>query len=716
MVEITTASGTEESILEAPAAMVVITAEDIRQRGYTDLAEIIMDLPGFDVILANGTPYILAYQRGYRTPLTQRTLFMIDGQVDNHLYTHEANITRQYPLSNINKIEVLYGPASAVYGANAFLGIINIVTVDGSALEEGEKTIDVNMQAGSYKTRCIDLTTQGNIGEITYAFSGRVFKSDEPDLSDKWGFSSNDWYSNEDVWGPILDFEHEGVKFGEYYDPTDDNAFFGVIGYKNLKLKVNNWVKKEGYGAYYAADRGQNNSFWNRSSRQVYLDYDGDISGKITGHSNLLYRESRIYGIWAEAEPDWNEGMSDYSYISLTEWNSISNSWLFKQNIEATLTENMSILGGIKFERKELTKSYSIPGYWDGCFSPYVPAGSGIGHSTDSIYIQPPPPPADMPTINMIMTEDMGAFVQGIFNAKPFRFHLGLRVDHNSIYGKPVKANFESIYNFIKKSSNPRLSAIYNFADNKAAIKLLYGEAFQEPAPVLLWGGWTGRNANPDLKPEKARNFEFIAIYQMDHLLHDLSLYYGRYENVIKEEAENAGERDIYGLEYKVRYSFPNILPNSPDINGYCYYTFTDVTSSINYNHEIGDWEEGDTDLGDIAPHKINMGIGLPISKYFGLNLNGNYVSERTPYTRNPLRAKGYTIDSYVVLNAVLTYRYKAIDVAFKVKNLLNKEYLHPGGEGANAGNDFTQRSLGYHNSLLPQPDRSFFINVALNF
>ncbi len=107
-----------------------------------------------------------------------------------------------------------------MYGANAFLGIINIVTVDGSALDEGDKGLKVSMQAGSFQTRCIDLTTQGNIGDIAYSFSGRVFKSDEPDLSDKWGFASNDWYSNEDVWGPILDFEHEGVTFGEYYDPN----------------------------------------------------------------------------------------------------------------------------------------------------------------------------------------------------------------------------------------------------------------------------------------------------------------------------------------------------------------------------------------------------------------------------------------------------------------------------------------------------------------
>ena len=137
-------SGIEENILDAPAAMVVITAEDIQNRGYTNLAEVIADLPGFDVVMANGTSYIFAYQRGYRTPFTQRTLLMIDGKVDNHLWTHEAVISRQYALSNVKKIEVLYGPASAVYGPNAFLGIINVVTDDGADLADGENSADVD--------------------------------------------------------------------------------------------------------------------------------------------------------------------------------------------------------------------------------------------------------------------------------------------------------------------------------------------------------------------------------------------------------------------------------------------------------------------------------------------------------------------------------------------------------------------------------------------
>ena len=117
---------------------------------------------------------------------------------------------------------------------------------------------------------------------------------------------------------------------------------------------------------------------------------------------------SRTWGGWPEALPDWREGMQDFSFVSLTQWNSISNSWLFKQRFEAAATDDLVLTGGLKFERKELTKAYDIPGYW-GAFSSTVLStdpgphgqGAGIGHSTDSTYVAPPPPHPNQPPQNL---------------------------------------------------------------------------------------------------------------------------------------------------------------------------------------------------------------------------------------------------------------------------------------------------------------------------
>ena len=705
-VEVELASGVVESIFDAPASMVVVTAEEIRQRGYTHLGEVIVDLPGFDVVVANGTTYIAAFQRGYRTPFTQRTLLMVNGQVDNHLWSQEAVITRQYPLSNVRKVEVLYGPASAVYGPNAFLGIINVITYDGSQVKNGETLSSINIQAGSYETRDVDLSFKGKVADITYAGSARVFKSEEPDFAGEFGYLEERFLTDDKIWGPILQLEHRNRPFGEYQDPTDDSGVMGSVSYKDLELSLTNWVRREAYGPYYASDKIQPNSLWNKSGSNFVIEHKNRVSDNIRGKSQLLYRTSRTWGTAAESVPDWREGMEGNSFVSLTQWNTDNNSWLFKQQFDMPFKTHL-LSGGLKFERKELTKAFDVPGYWEGSFSSSLSAddlgpygqGAGIGHSSDSTYTPPPLPNVEMPPENLAITEDVGGFLQGIWNVGSFRFNTGIRYDHNSLYGN---------------SFNPRASTVYKFSP-EGAVKLWYGEAFQEPAPQLLWGGWSGRQANPDLKPEKARNGELIVMYQTERLFNDVSLYFSKYQNVIKEEAENSGEREIWGLEYKLKYTAPNFIADSSELSGYLNYTFTHVESSDHFNHQSGQWEDGSTELGDIAPHKVNAGVNLPIRSSWNLNIRGNYVGERKLYSRNPLRAKGRTLDSYLVLNGTLNYAYRGLTVSVKLLNLLKKQYFHPGLEQAASGDDFAVRSSGFTNSILPQPGRSYLIKVILN-
>jgi len=531
-IDVTLASGIEESIFDAPAAMVVITAEDIRQRGYTNLAEVIVDLPGFDTVLANGVPYLYAYQRGYRTPSVQRTLLMIDGHVDNHLWTQVAWFTRRFPVSSIKRVEVLYGPASAVYGPNAFLGIVNIVTHDGRDLDpEKNFTSSLNIHAGSYLSRGLDLSLRGKSGEVAYSAAGRAFRSDEPDVSDQFGFITDELYRDRTTWGPILDQERQGRLLGTYYDPTENNGLLGNISFRGTKAGFVWWEKKEGYGPQYVADRVQNNTLWNSDGTEVFVESDQRVTKLLQSSSLLSYRKSHEWGSWAEALPDWNPGMAAHSYISLTEWNSISDSYLFKQQFELGLDKGV-ITGGFKYERKDLTKAYDIPGYWNA-FSSTVPSdepgpygfGAAIGHSSDATYTTVTPPSSSMPPINRDVTKDIGGFIQGIFDNDPFRFNVGVRLDHNSLYGRSI---------------NPRASVILKPTE-QSALKLLYGEAFQEPAPILLWGGWNGRNANPDLKPEKARNLEFVGMARTGRLFNDVSLFYSHLGDRIPGE--------VYGPE-----------------------------------------------------------------------------------------------------------------------------------------------------------------------
>ncbi len=703
-VRVTSPSGVEETLLNAPTSMIVITAADIERRGYTSIADVLYDLPGFDLSLVNGTTYLLAYQRGYRTPWTQRTLVMVDGKVDNSLWTHAAELSRQYPLSNVKQIEVLYGPVSAVYGSNAFLGIINIITRNGREEGTANTSASGHFEFGAFSTYGADVGFRARYKDLAIAVSGRLFRSDEPDLSDRWGYLSNELMSDEEIWGPMLDLEHQGVAFGEYHDPTDDYGIVARVSLRNLTVGYLDWRVREGYGPYYAADRAQNNSFWNKSSRRIHAEYVADLHPRLKSTTCVQYRQSRRYGSWVEAVPDTEPGMEDYSWISYTDWNAIGDSWLLRENLEWRISDAIMLLGGGKWERKDLTKAYDIPGYW-GVYSTTDPSddpgphgyGTGVGHSTDETYARPSPPLAQMPADNRVLTHDLGTFLLGIAEVKQFRFNAGLRIDYNSLFGHSV---------------NPRLSALAKIND-RGAIKLFYGEAFQEPAPVQLWGGWSGRAANPDLDVEKVRTVELLGLYQFRRVFGSVSGYYSHFNDVIMEDALNLGTRDVVGAEATLRFTIPNPIPESADFSGYANYTFNYVRSSMTYDHDLGEWVEGATALGDIAPHKLNVGLNFPIWRYFNLNVRGNYVSRRELYSANPLRGAGKALAPYFRLNMTFLARVGPLRVTVTVINLLDSDYYHPGPERADAGDDFDNRSLGFMNSAIPQPGRHVMLKLG---
>ena len=83
--EITTASMSAESILDAPAPMYIVTREDIKNRGYMDFKDIMNDMPGFDVSNIGGNTEYFAYQRGFRSVFNNRTLFLLNGRTFNTL-------------------------------------------------------------------------------------------------------------------------------------------------------------------------------------------------------------------------------------------------------------------------------------------------------------------------------------------------------------------------------------------------------------------------------------------------------------------------------------------------------------------------------------------------------------------------------------------------------------------------------------------------------
>lgn len=125
---VVTASRRSQSALEAPGAVTVITDDDIRLSGATDIPDLLRRVPGIDV-MAMGASSFNVSMRGFDQRLANKVLVLVDGR---SVYQDFLGFTlwEAIPLSlqEVKRIEVVRGPGSTLYGANAFLGVVNIIT------------------------------------------------------------------------------------------------------------------------------------------------------------------------------------------------------------------------------------------------------------------------------------------------------------------------------------------------------------------------------------------------------------------------------------------------------------------------------------------------------------------------------------------------------------------------------------------------------------
>lgn len=146
--QVTTASRYAQTALEAPAAVSVVTADDIRLFGYRTLAEVLGSMRGLYISYDRAYHYLGT--RGFATPgdYNTRVLLLVDGVRFNDNIYDQAGIGSDFPLDLdlVDRVEFVPGPGSAVYGANAFFGVINVITRKGRQLAGPQ----VSAEAGSH--------------------------------------------------------------------------------------------------------------------------------------------------------------------------------------------------------------------------------------------------------------------------------------------------------------------------------------------------------------------------------------------------------------------------------------------------------------------------------------------------------------------------------------------------------------------------------------
>jgi outer membrane receptor for ferrienterochelin and colicin len=162
------ASRYEQPISKAPSDVYVITDEDIRSSGATDIPTLLRQVPGMEVMQTNSVDFNVSV-RGNNQALANKFLVLVDGR---SIYLDQAGnvIWKLLPvaLMEIKRIEVLKGPASAVYGFNAFDGVINIITKSPDEM----KGTTLHVAGGEVGTLLTSAVHAGTVGNWGYRLSG----------------------------------------------------------------------------------------------------------------------------------------------------------------------------------------------------------------------------------------------------------------------------------------------------------------------------------------------------------------------------------------------------------------------------------------------------------------------------------------------------------------------------------------------------------------
>ena len=604
----------EESLGEAPATVILVTEDEIIDRGYNDLEALLHDLPGFDITRSVGILYSHIYQRGYRADNTSRMLYVVDGIEQNDLWGNLVYLSRQYPISNIKSVEVVYGPASTIYGANAYLGVVSVITKNANDFFVGDKknnTVATNamISYGTYNTTTADVTTvfrSKNKG-LSAMFTARYFESDEQDLS---GFDDYD-YNIDGVPTQVTDTL-------QYFNRSESIYLGSKIESQNFTMGFGYWFKKEGIGGWAGEQlfAAAPYSVWNPYNAFIYGKYEKPLGTKEKLFFSNFTRY-RISGLDDSTQlwpiPALDDITGDYVPRSPKIYDLHSAQLRNETQLLYKANSRFSIISGLEFRFSQIQGDYARP--------------------------------SEPLNYRKYITLDAGLYSQSAYQVidKKLKFTFGGRLDYNKV------RNSNSGYGVV---FNPRLALVYT--PKNTFVKLIYSEAFMNPTNFQKYS-LTGTRATPnvDLLTEKVKNYEFSfrRDFMKNKLFAEIVLYSSYYSNIVNEvpfatntnsdatQFQNTGERSIYGAQANVNYK-------DKQLRLYLNYTFTNPTDTDLLGEERR--------IADIASHQLNFGGNYKFNNGLNINLRTNFIGDREVGQGTTVPANTAIFPPYFLLNATI--------------------------------------------------------------
>ena len=521
---VTIATGAPQPISRAPSVATVITAEDIAAIGAADLDEALETVPGLHVS-RSGVGYNPIYTiRGISTQYNPQVLMLVNGIPITSVYTGSRTIIwGGMPVENIARIEVIRGPGSALYGADAFSGVINIITKTTADLTGSQ----FGLRVGSFNSRDAWLQYGGTLGGFDTTAYLRAGHTDGQRRI-------------------ITEDALSGTPFSLAPGPVNLNRD-AIDG--RIDLSRNNWRLRVGYqlrdnggtgaGVASALDPAGKNTGERISSDLTYQDANFAPDLDVTAQVSYLHISEKSDLTLFPPGTDFGSGVFTDGVIG--------NPYKWERHLRLNLSaaysgiQNHKLRVGAGTQNDDLyrikeTKNYNLVlvplvGYLP------VPLGSVVDVTETTPFVRP-----HTRRVNYVYAQDEWAFVQDWY------LTAGIRHDRYSDFGD---------------TTNPRLALVWETAYNLTS-KLLYGRAFRPPSFSELYNTNTNPVAvgNPNLKPESIESVELAFAWQpTSSVKANLNLFSYRMKDILRfvqdtttgiSTAQNAGRQNGRGFEIEL--------------------------------------------------------------------------------------------------------------------------------------------------------------------
>lgn len=660
---------------QSPAVVTVVTAEEIQARGLTDLAAILRTVPGFyDVSdLTTHNLGVRGINGGLRAAGNVIKV-MIDGvAVDFRPTTGNFFGPELIPVEAIARVEIIRGPASALYGANAFLGVVNVITKSGDALVSqlsprggfirGNPSAQGTAMAAAH-TEKVDVLFAAHLAHLDR--SGLGLPATSPSLT-------------REVWPPSpVPFSERGVSTG---DLNRSSSFFGKLRVQDEALGqlsfLGSWQNLDAKGEFLDLGTLFHGTRVQLENRNYQLQYELPKSEKF---SLSIAAQHFSAGSGRNAQYDLGLGtVALIPVVATSGWGgSAEAQWQVHEKIRLVLgldgvVEDHTILA---YDRKQLIDETDANGLLLRSAGTVLPGPERGNHKTFT---------------------NVGGLAQGIITFNDtWSATLGARVDGHNIYGV---------------NPSGRAALVYSPPDKPISAKLLYGSSYKAPAASQLFAqpmAMGDIRGNPQLKPQYAHTVELAGAYELPEGWGTIGLnafgtaVLGRVEFIRLGQfasAQNQGTQVLLGGELDARLK-PHRRLTARLLVGYTHTAYKSapvvITGAPELSHPL---------FAPLQTHLLVTWL-IPV---VNLSLTGevSLIGNRSASQSNALAAgKDYTYPPYVFTALVLAlpptklWGNRETSASLRAENLTGQLWSDPGFNGVD----------------VPALGRTVFLNVSQTF